>query len=46
MRDDIIFCEQCQVFKPLEMYKNILIEPLKVTDEEIQQLNERRKQEK
>ncbi|TNV82503.1 hypothetical protein FGO68_gene3499 [Halteria grandinella] len=46
MTFDSIFCESCQVFKPLEMYKNILTDPVNATDEEILQLNERRKQEK
>jgi hypothetical protein len=31
MRNDIIFCEKCQVFKPLEMYKHLLHEPENVT---------------
>lgn len=46
MNNEQIKCEACQVFKPLEMYKNILHNPKNVTDEEISQLNERRKQEK
>jgi len=39
MRIDIIFCEKCQVFKPLEMYKHLLHEPENVTKEEIESLN-------
>ncbi len=32
MNNDQIKCEACQVFKPLEMYKNILHNPMNVTD--------------
>lgn len=46
MNNEQIKCETCQIFKPIEMYKNILHNPKKVTDEEVSQLNERRKQEK
>lgn len=46
MNNEQIKCEACQVFKPLEMYKHILHNPKNVTDEEISQLNERRKLEK
>ena len=41
-----IFCDICQIFRPLEMYKNILHNPQKVTNEEIEALNQRRKKEK
>ena len=43
---DIVYCEKCQIFKPLEMYKNLLHNPMNVTDEELQSLHERRKREK
>lgn len=46
MSNDSIFCESCQVFKPLEMYKTLLTDPIHVSEVEIAQLNERRKQEK
>jgi hypothetical protein len=46
MSNESIFCEQCQLFKPLEMYRNLLHDPLNATEEEISQLNERRKREK
>ncbi len=35
---DIIMCDDCVIFRPLEMYKNILHNPDKVTDEEIEAL--------
>jgi hypothetical protein len=46
MKIDSIFCEQCQVFRPLEMYKNLIHSPMEATPEEIQSLNQRRKEEK
>ena len=46
MRNDCVFCEQCQVFKPLEMYKNLMFKPMEATPEEIQSLDQRRKEEK
>ncbi len=35
MRNDNIFCEQCQIFKPLEMCQNILHKPMLATPDEI-----------
>jgi hypothetical protein len=46
MANESIMCEACQMFKPLEMYKNLVHAPESVTDEEVGQLNMRRKQEK
>lgn len=46
MSNECIYCEACQVFKPLEMYKNLLHSPENASDDEIAQLNERRRQEK
>lgn len=43
---DVVYCEKCQIFRPLEMYKNLLHNPMNVTDEELQSLSERRKREK
>ena len=34
-----IYCESCQLFRPLEMYKNILYNPMKATDEEVEAIN-------
>lgn len=39
-------CDDCVMFRPLEMYKNILHNPDKVTDEEIEALKQRREKEK
>lgn len=39
-------CEQCQVFKPLEVYPNILSNPEQVTSVELDALRKRRKLEK
>lgn len=44
--NDEVFCERCQLFRPLEMYKNLLHNPMQATEEEIQSLNERRRKEK
>jgi hypothetical protein len=46
MDETEIYCENCKIFKPLEMFKNILQNPSKVSDTEIYLLNERRKKEK
>lgn len=39
-------CDQCQCFRPIEMYKNLLHKPEDVTDYELNQLEQRRKKEK
>jgi hypothetical protein len=46
MKYDSSSCDQCQVFRPLEMYKNLLHYPMEATPEEILSLNQRRKEEK
>lgn len=46
MPNESIMCDCCQIFKPLEMYKNLIHSPENVTDEEISLLNQRRKHEK
>jgi len=46
LANDEVFCEKCHVFKPLEMFKNLLHSPMMAGEEEIQNLNARRKQEK
>lgn len=38
LNSDDILCDSCFVFRPLEMYKNILHNPEKVSDEEIDYL--------
>lgn len=43
---EIIFCEQCQKFRPLEMYKNLVNNPHKVSSFELNCLDQRRKKEK
>ena len=43
---DEIMCDSCAVFRPLEMYKNILHSPAEVTEEELHYLERRRKIEK
>eukprot|EP00347_Sterkiella_histriomuscorum_P005030 403358170 len=43
---DVVYCEKCQIFRPLEMYKNLLHNPMNITDDELQSLHERRKREK
>ena len=35
---DVIMCEQCKIFKPLEMFKNLLHSPMNATEEEIEVL--------
>ncbi len=35
LANEEIFCDACNIFKPLEMYKNILHAPSKVTEEEL-----------
>lgn len=46
MDKESIYCDTCNIFKPLEMFENLIYKPLGVSDQEITQLNERRKQEK
>jgi hypothetical protein len=43
---DVIYCEKCQIFRPLEMFKHILHDPANVTDQELNFLDTRRKMEK
>ena len=43
---DVIFCEQCQCFRPIEMFKNLLHRPEEVTEFELNALEQRRKKEK
>jgi len=35
LSNDDIFCSTCNVFKPLEMFKNLIHQPMRATDEEI-----------
>jgi hypothetical protein len=46
LNKDVIFCADCQVFRPLEMFKNIIHDPKNVTDFELNFLDSRRKMEK
>lgn len=41
-----ISCDHCQMFRPLEMYKNLVHNPLAATEEEIECLELRRRKEK
>ena len=43
---DIIFCNTCKIFRPLEMFKNLLHDCHHVTEFELHYLDERRKMEK
>lgn len=43
---DVIFCEDCKLFRPLEMFKNILHNPMEVTSFELNAVDLRRKMEK
>ena len=43
---EVIFCEACQHFRPLEMYKNLVNNPLKASSFELNCLEMRRKKEK
>mmetsp|Transcript_44454 Transcript_44454/g.32558 ORF Transcript_44454/g.32558 Transcript_44454/m.32558 type:complete len:174 (+) Transcript_44454:735-1256(+) len=43
---DEVICENCQTFKPLEMFKNLLHSPLQASEEEIDCLKKRRTLEK
>ena len=43
---DVIFCQACQLFRPLEMFKNILHDPQNVSDFELNFIDQRRKMEK
>ena len=46
LNNEDVFCEACHLFRPMEMYKNLLHNPTEATEEEIKSLNERRKREK
>lgn len=46
LSNEDILCTSCNVFKPLEMYKNLVHQPMKATEEELLYLNKRRKAEK
>ena len=46
MTKDIIFCQKCNIFRPLDMFKNILHDPKNVTEQELIFLDQRRKMEK
>jgi hypothetical protein len=46
MTKDIIFCQTCNLFRPLDMFKNILHDPKNVTEQELIFLDQRRKMEK
>ena len=43
---EIIYCKKCQIFRPLEMFKNMVHDPMNVTDFELNFLDQRRKLEK
>lgn len=43
---DIIFCNDCKQFRPLEMYKNLLHNPMKVSNFELNCIDQRRIKEK
>lgn len=43
---DILYCEQCQCFRPIEMFKNLLHKPEEVTEFELSMLHQRRQKEK
>ena len=46
MTKDIIFCQKCNIFRPLDMFKNLLHDPFNVTEQELIFLDQRRKMEK
>ena len=46
LSNDEILCNSCHIFRPLEMFKNLVHSPMKVTEEEQLQLEKRRKMEK
>lgn len=35
INNENINCDECKIFKPLEIFKNVLYNPMKVTDDEI-----------
>ena len=43
---EVIFCQLCQQFRPLEMFKNLLHDPFNVSDFELNFIENRRKLEK
>ena len=43
---DVNFCDQCECFRPIEMYKNLIHKPEEVTEFELSALEQRRKKEK
>lgn len=43
---DLIYCQACNCFRPIEMYKNLIHKPEDVTEFEINALEQRRKMEK
>jgi hypothetical protein len=43
---EILFCDNCQIFRPLEMFKNLMHDPHNVTDFELNFIEQRRKMEK
>ena len=43
---EVIFCEKCSMFRPLEMFKNLVHQPQKVSEFELYCLDQRRKMEK
>ena len=43
---DTIFCQDCQQFRPLEMFKNLLHSPMKVSNFELNCIDQRRIKEK
>jgi predicted amidophosphoribosyltransferase len=46
LQRDNVYCDKCQLFRPIEMYKNLLHQPEDSTKQEIWALGERRKIEK
>lgn len=41
-----IYCDNCESFRPFEMFKNIIHNPMNVTNDELELVNQRRKKEK
>ena len=38
LSNEIVYCDKCQIFKPLEMYKNLIYNPNNVSDDELASL--------
>jgi hypothetical protein len=43
---EVIYCQKCSKFRPMEMFKNILYQPDKISEFELNFIDSRRKMEK